>query len=122
MVDFLLDRTTNDMVVTGGKLAEISDPVELAKQRASVALQTHRGEWLFDNEHGLPFTEEILVKAPNLDQIAARVRAYILTLEGFIGVTQCALTLDREERRLHIDLNAEIPEGLTGPFRVTVGL
>lgn len=121
MVDFALDED-GDMYVEAGKLAEVHDPVEETKQRVTVALQTHRGEWLFDVEHGLPFTEEILVKAPNLGRIVALVRAYCLTLEGITGVTTCRLSLDRPARQLNIRLNLQIPEGLTGPFNVVVGL
>jgi hypothetical protein len=121
MVDFALNDE-GDMYISGGKLAEVHDPIEETKQRLRVALLTHRGEWLFDVEHGLPFTEEILVKNPPLGRITALVRAYVLTLEGITGVTECRVTLNAPERKLYIRLNAQVPEGLTGPFNVVVGL
>lgn len=121
MVDFALNAD-GDMYVDGGKLAEVHDPIQETIQRVTVALRTHRGEWLYDVQHGLPYTEEMLVKAPNLGRIAALVRAFVLGLEGITGVTQCEVSLDRPERLLRIRLNVQVPEGITGPFTVTAGL
>jgi len=122
MVDFAIDPETGDHYIEGGQIAEVSDPIEESKQRISTACQTHRGEWLYDNEHGLPFREEILVKNPNLSAISSRVRAFILSLEGVIGVTECTVTFNAPARKLTIRVNAEVPEGITGPFLITVGL
>ncbi len=122
MVDWYLDPETGDMVVDGGKLKEVHDPIEERKQMLGIALRTHRGEWIFDITHGLPFREEILVKSPNLGALSTRIRAFVLGLEGIIGVTQCDLVLRPDIRALEIRLNAEVPEGITGPFTVIVSL
>lgn len=120
MADIYLNLTTWKTEVLAGKIREVGpdDPIQEMKQRIGIAIKTHRGEWLFNIDLGLPWTEEILIKGPNLDQIASRSRAYLLTIEGVVGVRKLDITLNNTTRVMTWDLDIETTAGVTGPFQV----
>jgi hypothetical protein len=107
------------MTVSGGKVTEVTDGLEEMIQRIIMAIKTHLGERQLNTLTGLPWTEEILVKNPNLDQITSRARAYIMTIEGVTNVIQLDLVLNEVTRVIDWTLNVETTEGITGPFNVT---
>jgi hypothetical protein len=124
MADIYLNMVTWKTEVLGGKIREINtdgtDGIGEMKQRIGIALKTHRGEWLFNVDLGLPYLDEIMVKDPNLDQITSAVRAYLVNdVEGVVGVRSLAVSLDRATRIMTWDLDVETTEGITGPFQVT---
>ncbi len=126
MADYALDLSIFGLTVSGGKVKEVNtvddpDPIAEMIQRVAIAIKTHLGEWLFDTTLGLPYTEEILVKNPNLDQIATRVRGYLATrVEGVTGVRKVELSLNDVTRKMTWTIDVETDSGATGPFNVTV--
>ncbi len=122
MADFYIDPATWGFVVEGGKIREVTDPIEEMKQRNAVAIKTHLGEVALDTTRGLPWTQEILVKSPNLDQITSRTRAYLLTVEGNTAVRRLDVEYDRATREMEWTLDVETFAGVTGPFNVKVTL
>ena len=120
MADFYIDQTTGRMEIRGGKIREVTDPIEEVKQRALIAVRTHKGEWLYDTDRGLPWTEEILIKAVRTNQVASRFQAYLLGVEGITGCKNVLVSLDNVTRELTISCTIEILETVTAPFNVTV--
>lgn len=120
MADFYIDQNTGLMEVNGGKVREVSDPIEEVKQRALIAVQTQSGEWLYDTTAGLPWTDEILIKGVRTGQVASRVQAYLLTVEGITGCTDVRVTL--ADRQLTITCIIEILETVTAPFNATAAV
>jgi hypothetical protein len=116
-MDYALDLDIHGLTVSSGKVTEINTPdnpdgVGEMIQRIVIAIKTH----LLD---GLPWTEEILVKNPDLDQITSRTRAYIASIEGVTRIIQLDIVLDPETREMDWTLNVETERGITGPFNVT---
>ncbi len=107
------------LTVSGGKVTEVTDGIAEMKQRIIMAIKTHLGERQLNTLDGQPWTEEILVKAPNLNQITSRARAYLMSIEGVTNVLQLDLSLDSETRILTWSLTVETIEGVVGPFNVT---
>lgn len=112
------------LTVSAGKVVEINtldnpDGVGEMKQRIIMAIKTHLGERMLNTLDGLPWTEEILIKNPNLAQITSRARAYLQSIEGVTRVIQLDIVLDSETREMDWTLNIETTEGITGPFNVT---
>ena len=125
-MDYALDLSIHGLTVSGGKVTEINTPdnpdgVGEMIQRIVIAIKTHLGERLLNNLDGLPWTEEILIKAPNLSQITSRARAYIASIEGVTRVIQLDIVFDPDPalRKLLWTLNVETTAGVTGPFNVT---
>lgn len=108
------------LTVAGGKVAEVTDGIAEMKQRIIMALKTHLNERLLNNLDGLPWTEEIVIKNPNLGQITSRARAYIMSIEGVTRVIQLDIAIpDPEAREMTWALNVETTSGITGPFNLT---
>lgn len=120
MADFKLNLDSWGLEVAGGKIAEVTDGIEEMKQRIAIALKTQLGEWFLDTTRGLPFIEEVFVKRPNLGQLTSRIRAYIMTIEGIVGVNALTLSLDNTTRTMTWKVDAVTTVGVTGPFNVTI--
>jgi hypothetical protein len=71
-------------------------------QRVAVALKTHRGEWLFDTDAGLPYREEIMVRNPDLPRITGLIRALITSIDGVTSIKQLRLDHDESARKLSV--------------------
>jgi hypothetical protein len=120
MADFKLNFDSWGIEVTGGKIAEVTDGVEEMKQRIAIAIKTQLGEWFLDTTRGVPYLEEWFVKVPKLGQLTSRLRAYLMTVEGVVGVDELVLTLDQATRTINVKVDAVTTEGITGPFNVSV--
>lgn len=121
MADYALDFTIWGLTVSEGKVTEVTDGIQEMKQRIGIAIKTHYGEKLLDNTLGLPWVERILVKNPDLNQIASDTRLYLSTrVEGVTGIRALEITLDATTREMSWTLDLETTEGITGPFSVTV--
>lgn len=123
-MDYALNLDIHGLTVSGGKVTEINTPdnpdgVGEMIQRIVIAIKTHLGERQLNTLDGLPWTEEILVKNPDLDQITSRARAYLASIEGVTRVIQLDIVLDPETREMDWTLNVETERGITGPFNVT---
>lgn len=124
MADLALDFDTWDCYIAGGIIAEINtidnpDEAGEVRQRAAIAIKTHRGELPFDTSRGLAWSDEILIRDPNLTQITSRARAYLLTVDGVTGVRRLEITHNRAQRRLDWIVDLETTGGPTGPFPLT---
>lgn len=121
-MDFALDLETRDIPITGGKLAEVTDHLLEVQQRVAIAYKTHLGEWPFDENRGLPWSEEFMVKGPDLNQLSSRLYAYTLTIEGVTGVRSLDIEFSQADRELVITVDIETSEGANAPFKVKVAL
>lgn len=93
LIDLALDPETGDLVLDGD-LALVGDDVAGVRQWLAIALDTQRGEYGLDLDAGLPYLDEILVKAPKLQIIRQIFRAAILACPYVQGVEDLTLTLD----------------------------
>lgn len=118
-MDYALDLDIHGLTVSGGKVTEVTDGVQEMIQRIVIAIKTHLGERQLNTLDGLPWTEEILTKAPDLNQITSRARAYLMSIEGVTRVIQLNIVLDPETREMDWTLNIETTSGVTEPFNVT---
>jgi len=125
MADLRLNYDTWDCQIANGKVDEINTPdnpdeAGAVKQRAAIAIKTHLGELAFDTARGLPYTEEIMVRDPNLTRITSRARAYMLTVDGVTGVRKLEIRRNpTDPRRLDWTVDLETLSGDTGAFGLT---
>jgi len=120
-MDYALDTTIWGLTVSGSRVTEVSDGIEEMIQRICIALKTHLGEKMLDTTLGLDYAGEILIKNPNLEQIASTARTYLATrVEGVVGVRKLEITLDAETRTQTWALDVETESGITGPFALSV--
>ena len=112
MTDLLLDPITHDLVLTDGDLTLVTGSQEV-RQRIKVTLLAQTTEWLFDLAFGVPYLEEILVKAPDLEAIAARLRGIIAGVEGVTAILELELSQDDITRILLVTGQVDTREGAT---------
>lgn len=71
MIGFKLDPTTNDLIVSGGKISLLSTLQEAVRQRLSIKLKTWQGEWFLDTTYGIPYRQQIIGKGLSKAEIDA---------------------------------------------------
>lgn len=103
MSNFLLDPITNHLDLSGASLKLVTDPNAEIRQKIAVRLRFFRGEWFLDQNIGMPYFQNILVKNPNLPMIQSLYREAIVTVPGVSDVKNFTYTFDGKIRRLSLD-------------------
>jgi hypothetical protein len=101
MIDLLL---TDDLELdlTNGSLSTATDSTQIA-QHVLARLRTFLGEWTFDTSAGVPYYEEILVKAPDLSVVDGYLKAAILGTPGVVELVSYSSVLDVGTRTLTVE-------------------
>ena len=108
--DLAIDPTTGDLAMVGGSFYLHTD----VRQAVSIAIRFFQGEWFLDRDKGVPYYEQILVKAPNLQHVGALIRAAILAVPGVGALT--SFSVDLAGRVLRVTWSATTDAGEIGPF------
>lgn len=107
--DIKLDGTTGDLVFKDDDLVLVAD-LDAIAQDLRLRIGFVQGEWFLDEELGVPYWTEILVKDPNLVAVQEIFRRTLLETEGVLAVEELTLNYNASARTL----------GVT--FRVTTDL
>lgn len=84
MDTLLIDRTTNDLVLTAsGDMAVASPPYALAQDAAS-NVRTFRGECWYNTAKGVPYAQQIQGKAPPLSLVRDALVRQALAVPGVV--------------------------------------
>lgn len=83
----LLDVGTWDLTLdASGNIATASPPYAVAQDVAS-AVRTFLGEVFYDTTLGVPYTQQILGKAPPLSVLQAAIEQAAMTVPGVVNAT-----------------------------------
>lgn len=88
------------------------DGAQRVRQQIEITLLTFLGEWFLDTEHGVPYFEQILKKAPNRAAAEAVIRAKVKDVPGVVSVSEMRLLLDSPARRFAVRAKVQTDEGL----------
>ncbi len=99
-----------DLVLTDGDLV-INSGTDAIRQNVIQRLKTYLGEWFLNNQIGIPYFQQILVKNPNQGNIDAIFQDAIMGTPGIVSLNKYSLDHDRETRRLTIRFQATATEG-----------
>lgn len=97
-----------DLTHPGGTLLS---GLQAIAQAVAITLRTAKREWWLDASFGLDYHNLWLVKAPNVQLLAADVRTQLLRLQGVRAVTRAEFDLDAASRHLSVTLEVETTEG-----------
>ncbi len=103
--DFQIDTLLGGWKITAGDLVKIYDQ-EAVAQACRIALATFQGEVWSDEDAGLPYFDEILIKNPNASAVRGYFRQAILGVTGISEITALALDSDRVNRKLTVTWSA----------------
>jgi hypothetical protein len=99
-----------DYDYTNNKI-DIAENDQEIGQRLKLRLKRFLGEWFLNNELGIPYFEEVLVKNPDLDSIKQIFRKEIEETEGVLNIIKLNTELIREDRKLKIDFTVKLNNG-----------
>ncbi|CAP41327.1 hypothetical protein [Bordetella petrii] len=108
----LLLADDHDLALAASGDARLVDGAERIAQQIKVTLQTFLAEWFLDTDFGVPYLEQVMVKAPQRAQLEAIFRARIADVPGVLSVRRLDLQVERALRRLKVDFEAETVEGI----------
>jgi hypothetical protein len=92
---------TGTFIRSNGRITFVADRAAIG-QAVAIHLQSFRGEWFLDIFNGLPYFDQILVKAPNMVAIEQTLRREIESVPGIKAVKTLNLTRDRVNRTLSV--------------------
>jgi hypothetical protein len=108
--DYALDPATGDLAlpprwVTGA---------DAFAQRLTIRFKMWLGEWFLDQRIGVPYIDQIFVKAPRLALIERIFRKVVEKTPGCAGVKKFAMSVDFRTRQLSVtELEAMLVSGDT---------
>ncbi|ODA00583.1 hypothetical protein A7P25_21875 [Achromobacter xylosoxidans] len=92
--------------------ASLIDGAAKVAQQIKVTLLAFLGEWFLDTSFGVPYFEEVLMKAPNRAAVEAAFRARIGDVPGVSRVRRLGLEIDHGRRLLRVSYEADTSAGL----------
>jgi hypothetical protein len=112
ITDFGLDDDGDEYADSTG-LAMTGDLPGI-KQQVTLRLGFFKGEWFMNEDTGIPWYEEIIVKNPNLIRIREIFRDAILSVTGIREVTFMDLLFSTYARTLSVQFRASTDLGELG--------
>ncbi len=110
-VDLLLDDD-GDLLVSGG-LIYFSSGVRGVTQGIRIRMQTFKGEWFLDLNHGVPYWQDILGKKFNEIKVREAFRRAITDAPGVNRVVDLQVEYDGATRAVNVWWKAQTIFGLT---------
>lgn len=98
-IDLLLDDE-GDLVLTSD--LEFSTGLQAVAQGIRIRIQTFKGEWFLDLDHGVPYYQDLLGQKFNEIKARAAFRTAIITAPGVTELTTLGVTFDRQTRALEV--------------------
>lgn len=115
MADLKLDANGDLEIGSDGDLIIVTG-IDAIAQHWGIRLQFFRGEWFLDTRLGIPYFEEVLIKAPDLNVVQSLLREATRKTPGVIAINSFELGFDGVTRTLSLDSRALTEEG---PLRFT---
>jgi len=97
-MDLYLDPATGDLPDVNRLIGGATE----IRQRISLRLQRHLGEWFLDLTQGLPFERWAQQKPVRVGEIVARIRSEIEAVPGVIGTASFSGTQDLALRQVSV--------------------
>lgn len=108
--DLRLDTLIHDLKINKYDLSLVDD-LESTAQRLKVRLLFFLTEWFLDRQQGIPYLQDILQKAPDLQKVENIIKTVILTTPRVIQLQSFSLDYDNLTRKLIVEFNALTDDG-----------
>lgn len=104
-------NSNHDLMFKNNRLVLV-DGANQKAQQIKIALLTFLGEWFLDTSHGVPYFEQVLLKQVDKVKIENLFRQKIASVKGVKRVLKLNTQIDRKERSLLVEFEAETNKGL----------
>ena len=109
--DLKLDTLIHDLQINKYDF-QIVDDIDATAQRIKVRLLFFFTEWFLDRSQGIPYLQDILEKAPDLQKVENILKTVILTTPRVIQLNSFTLDYDNLTRRLSVTFEALTDDGV----------
>lgn len=112
MIDFALEQKTPDLIFTNFDF-QLYDDTNQIMQNLGIRLRFILGEWFLDITQGIPYYEEVFIKAPNQIQIESIIMREIVTTRGILEIISFESDFDTRKRIYSVKFSARSISGET---------
>lgn len=85
--------------------------LDAKRQHVSIRFQFFSGEWFLDTSLGVPYFEEILIKAPTFAVVSQILKTTVLDTPGILSLTKFDFSSDNARRIASLSFKALCEEG-----------
>lgn len=107
--DILLDANNN--IVFDNYDIKLTEGSSITSQKIKQYLSTVRGEWKLNEDLGINYREDILVKNPQLERIKSIFIKEIQSIEEVVRILSLDIELNKNSRSLSVDFKVEDNQG-----------
>ena len=118
MINFALDENHDVYAIKGG-IAFVADVDEVV-QHIKTRLQLFLGEWFLNQEEGVPWFQEILVKPAKLNEIEVIIKNEILTTSGVNELLEFDMSFNNTDRSFRIEFKCNTDFGESDSIEVVL--
>jgi hypothetical protein len=108
-IDFLLDDN-GDLVLTSDLVFSIG--INAVAQGIRIRIQTFRGEWFLDLDHGVPYYQDLLGHKYNEIKARAAFRDAILSSPGVDDLLSLEVEFNNQTRELTVEWEVQTSFGI----------
>ena len=119
MIGKALDPITNDLYLSGSRIAMVSE-LDQTVQSIKTRLLFFTAEWFLDLTAGTPYFQEIFVKPVNLDNVSSIIKKRILQTPNVTELISFDLSFTSSDRSAIITFEANTVYGATEEQEVSV--
>jgi hypothetical protein len=112
--DLALDPDTYDLLIVGQDLAPLISDYDAIVSDVEATLKFMAGEWFADLSQGIPYFQQLLIKAPNLPAFRTLLFKAIGARLGIIQVQYVTITVNAAARTASIVWAAFADDTLLG--------
>lgn len=110
-MDFAIDPLTGDIQLQENSIFFVEE-VAAVVQEVSIKFQMFYGEFFLDTTLGMPWFQDILVKAPSFAVIQEVCKNCILQTPGILTLNSFDLDLNAADRSAALSFNATATDGV----------
>lgn len=109
MIDF---RLKDGKIVFDSGVLQYVDGAERVRQQIEIRLSIFRGEWFLNGDFGVPYLQSVLGKQLTVNGALSVSKREILAVDGVQKLNSFEYKLERKERRLSIEFEAQTAYGI----------
>ena len=117
--DLKIDLTTGDLVVEDGDLL-VLDGIDQIVQNIHIVLKFYFREWYLNQDLGVRYFEEILIKNPNVPRVDTLIKSAIAGVEGVNQILYYKSDYDNVTREFTVDFQVDTAEGTSDTETATI--
>ena len=107
--DILLDANNN--IVFDNYDIKLTEGSDITSQKIKQYLSTVMGEWKLNENLGINYREDILIKNPQLDRIKSIFIKEIQSVEEVVSILNLDIELNKSSRTLSINFKVQDNQG-----------